>query len=80
MGFDMGNSVGHFERDDPHSYGRFDGAKALQQQPKLAALPTSQNSMVIIFGTVMLNLNEAKSSLLYCLNLCPTITVSYKHS
>jgi ATP-dependent RNA helicase DDX5/DBP2 len=48
MGSDMGNSDGHFERDDPHTYGRFDGAKALQQQPKLAALPTSQNPMVII--------------------------------
>ncbi|CAD6255686.1 unnamed protein product [Miscanthus lutarioriparius] len=45
MGFDMGNSDGHFERDDPHSYGRFDGTKALQQQPKLAPLPTSQNPM-----------------------------------
>uniref|UniRef100_A0A804NJD7 RNA helicase n=1 Tax=Zea mays TaxID=4577 RepID=A0A804NJD7_MAIZE len=45
MGSDMGNSDGHFERDDPHTYGRFDGAKALQQQPKLAALPTSQNPM-----------------------------------
>jgi ATP-dependent RNA helicase DDX5/DBP2 len=55
MGFDMGNSDGHFERDDPHSYGRFDGTKALQQQPKLAPLPTTQNPMVIIFGTVMLS-------------------------
>jgi len=81
MGFDMGNSDGHFERDDPHSYGRFDGTKALQQQPKLAPLPTSQNLTVIIFGTVMLNLSEAKSSPLYCLNLCPTMTViSYKLS
>jgi len=81
MGFDMGNSDGHFERDDPHSYGRFDGTKALQQQPKLAPLPTSQNPTVIIFGTVMLNLSEAKSSPLYCLNLCPTMAViSYKLS
>jgi ATP-dependent RNA helicase DDX5/DBP2 len=48
MGSDMGNSDGLFERDDPHTYGRFDGAKALQQQPKLAALLTSQNPMVII--------------------------------
>jgi ATP-dependent RNA helicase DDX5/DBP2 len=48
MGFDMGNSDGHFERDDPHSYGRFDGAKAPRWQPKLAALPILQNPMVII--------------------------------
>jgi ATP-dependent RNA helicase DDX5/DBP2 len=48
MGSDMGNSDGHFERDDPHTCGRFDGAKALQQQPKLTALLTSQNPMVII--------------------------------
>ncbi|XP_062182674.1 DEAD-box ATP-dependent RNA helicase 14-like [Phragmites australis] len=45
MGFEMGNSEGQFERDDAHSYGRFDGTNALQQQPKLAALPTSQNSL-----------------------------------
>jgi ATP-dependent RNA helicase DDX5/DBP2 len=54
MGFEMGISDGHFERDDPHSYGRFDGPNALQQQqqqPKLAAIPPSQNPMVMIFDS-----------------------------
>ncbi|RLM86851.1 hypothetical protein C2845_PM04G29620 [Panicum miliaceum] len=45
MGFEMGNRDGHFERDDPHPYGRFDGANTLQQQPKLAAVPPSQTPL-----------------------------------
>jgi len=63
MGFEMGNRDGHFERDDPHSYGRFDGANTFQQQPKLAAVPPSQNPLVIIFDTATY-LNEVKSSLI----------------
>ncbi|KAL6907907.1 hypothetical protein ACP4OV_002077 [Aristida adscensionis] len=43
MGFEMGNREGPFERDQVHAYGRFDGVNAPQQQPKLAALPPSQN-------------------------------------
>ncbi|RLN35157.1 DEAD-box ATP-dependent RNA helicase 40-like isoform X1 [Panicum miliaceum] len=45
MGFEMGNRDGHFERDDPHPYGRFDGANTLQQQPKLAAVPPSETPL-----------------------------------
>ncbi|CAO2150214.1 unnamed protein product [Urochloa humidicola] len=41
----MGNSDGHFERDDPHSYGRFDGANTLKQQPKIAAIPPPQKPL-----------------------------------
>ncbi|GJN05138.1 hypothetical protein PR202_ga22743 [Eleusine coracana subsp. coracana] len=43
MGFEIGNGEG--QRDDAHTYGRFDGTNALQLQPKLAALPPSQNQL-----------------------------------
>ncbi|TVU23389.1 hypothetical protein EJB05_25752 [Eragrostis curvula] len=43
MGFEIGKSEG--QRDEAHSYGRFDGTNALQQQPKLAALPLPQNQL-----------------------------------
>ncbi|KAJ1257917.1 hypothetical protein BS78_10G033300 [Paspalum vaginatum] len=45
IGFEMGNNEGQFERDSVHSYGRLDGTNALQQQPKLAALPLPQNPL-----------------------------------
>ncbi|XP_062198180.1 DEAD-box ATP-dependent RNA helicase 40-like isoform X2 [Phragmites australis] len=45
VGFEMGNSEGQFERDEVHSYGRFDGTNTLQQQPKLAVLPPPQNPL-----------------------------------
>ncbi|KAK3119360.1 hypothetical protein QOZ80_9BG0718670 [Eleusine coracana subsp. coracana] len=43
MGFEIGNGEG--QRDEAHTYGRFDGTNALQQPPKLAALPPSQNQL-----------------------------------
>ncbi|XP_006663114.1 DEAD-box ATP-dependent RNA helicase 40-like [Oryza brachyantha] len=39
IGFNMGSSEDHFERNELHSSGRMDGTNNLQQQPKLAALP-----------------------------------------
>ncbi|XP_015617273.1 DEAD-box ATP-dependent RNA helicase 40 isoform X2 [Oryza sativa Japonica Group] len=39
MGFKMGSSEDHFERNELYSSGRMDGTNNLQQQPKLAALP-----------------------------------------
>uniref|UniRef100_A0A0D9XVG5 RNA helicase n=1 Tax=Leersia perrieri TaxID=77586 RepID=A0A0D9XVG5_9ORYZ len=39
MGFKMGSSEDHFERNELHSSGRMDGTNSIQQQPKLAALP-----------------------------------------
>ncbi|VAH73205.1 unnamed protein product [Triticum turgidum subsp. durum] len=45
MGFKRGNSEDQFEKNEPLSSGRFDGINALHQQPKLAALPPSQNHL-----------------------------------
>jgi ATP-dependent RNA helicase DDX5/DBP2 len=53
MGFNIGNSEG--QRDEAHSYGRFDGTNTLQHQPKLTALPPSQNPLVTIHYTLVLN-------------------------
>uniref|UniRef100_A0A0E0MIA1 RNA helicase n=1 Tax=Oryza punctata TaxID=4537 RepID=A0A0E0MIA1_ORYPU len=39
MGFKMGSSEDHFERNELYPSGRMDGTNNLQQQPKLAALP-----------------------------------------
>jgi ATP-dependent RNA helicase DDX5/DBP2 len=47
VGFKRGNSEDQFEKHEPHSSGRFDGISAPHQQPKLAALPPSQNHLVI---------------------------------
>ncbi|KAG8090404.1 hypothetical protein GUJ93_ZPchr0011g28720 [Zizania palustris] len=43
MGFKMGNNEDHFERNELHSSVRIDVTNTLQQQPKLAALPSSLN-------------------------------------
>jgi hypothetical protein len=57
VGFKRGNSEDQFEKHEPHSSGRFDGINAPHQQPKLAALPPSQNHLVIYYR-ILLGVNE----------------------